>query len=140
MSTPRKHINDPRISIRLDDSRSMYWPGDVLSGEFGLDLDLSAKAKSVECSVLWHTEGKGEEDRGVHFTQRLSPSDGSQFSLTRAWRFQTELPPSPFSYDGVIVKVRWYVRVVVSLERKEQAINELPFQLGEVAPVLKLTA
>ncbi len=50
-------------------------------------------------------------------------------------RFNTQLPPSPLSYDGAIVKIRWCVRVRVFLRGGKQLLSEKPFQLGTVPAV-----
>ena len=61
--------------------------------------------------MLWYTEGKGDEDLAVHEFRRLSADNGYRADPHRVGRFSTTLPNSPLSYEGVIVKVRWCVRV-----------------------------
>ena len=52
--------------------------------------------------------------------------------LRRPGRFSTTLPASPLSYDGVIVKIRWCVRVRVFPRQGKEVVGELPFVLGEI--------
>ena len=89
---------DPLLSIQIYNDPPVYRPGDVMRFDLqidGIDLeDLSA----VETSVLWTTEGKGDEDLGIHFFQRHIPSDaeGDVRSLKAC---NITLPNSPLSYE-----------------------------------------
>ena len=64
-------MKDPTISIRLIGDTEHYEAGDILSGEFFVDTDDPESIRVVEISVLWYTEGKGEEDLDVHFFERI---------------------------------------------------------------------
>ena len=127
--------NGPQLT--LANERASYRPGDELTGTYFIgtcDLD---DVKSVELSVLWHTEGKGDEDMAVHYFQRLEPSSVEWREMGRPLPFSTRLPNSPLSYDGVILKIRWCVRLRVFMRRGKDAIEEIAFQLGNV-PVAEL--
>ncbi len=50
--------------------------------------------------------------------------------------FSAVLPASPLSYDGVLIKVRWAVRVRASFSDWGQLTSEAVFQLGHVARVV----
>jgi len=123
-------MNDPRITLEFDEHEGLYWPGDVISGIFFIDLDAPQRPPAIEVSVLWHTVGKGDEDFGVHYFQRETSSEDRPLPGGEPRRFATELPPSPLSYDGIIVKIRWCVRVRVFLPSGREAVAEQPFQLG----------
>jgi hypothetical protein len=133
-------MNDPLVLIRLDANGRVYWPGETLSGEYRIDAARLAEIKSVEVSVLWYTEGKGDEDLAVHYFRRRSVEDDLGFDPRQPERFSTVLPNSPFSYDGLIVKIRWCVRVRVFMARGKEVVGEKAFQLGPLpaakAPVL----
>ena len=125
--------------LTLADQRAKYRPGELLTGTFYIgpcDLD---DVKSVELSVLWHTEGKGDEDMAVHHFQRLEPSSLEWREMDRPLPFSTRLPNSPLSYNGVILKILWCVRLRVFMRRGRDMIEELAFQLGNV-PVAELVA
>jgi hypothetical protein len=127
-------MNDPSVLVQLDGDRRNYQPGDVLSGAFRLDSLGGREAASVEVSVLWYTEGKGDEDKGVHHREVLNPEEG-QLNLA-AWRpFHVVLPRSPLSYDGFLLKVRWCVRVRATITGWSDRVAEAPFRLGDVGPV-----
>ena len=127
-------MKEPLVRIRLDGNGRIYRPGETLSGEYRLEGIASQDIRAVEVSVLWHTEGKGDEDLAVHDFRRLSVENGDQIDLLRPGRFSTVLPNSPLSYRGVLVKIRWCVRVRVFLTRGREVLGEVPFRLGEVLP------
>ena len=126
-------MNDPAVTIRFDGNGRVYAPGEALSGEYRLESIERRDVKAVEVSVLWHTDGKGTEDLAVHDFRRLSADGGDWIDPRYPGRFSTVLPKSPLSYDGMIVKVRWCVRVRVFLSRDREVVGELPFRLGDVA-------
>jgi hypothetical protein len=127
-------MKEPLVRIRLDGNGRIYRPGETLSGEYRLEGIASQDIRAVEVSVLWHTEGKGDEDLAVHDFRRLSVENGDQIDPRRPGRFSTVLPNSPLSYRGVLVKIRWCVRVRVFLTRGREVLGEVPFRLGEVLP------
>ncbi len=127
-------MNDPEITIRLDDNGRTYWPGATLSGEYRIDALESQKLQAIEVSVLWYSEGKGDEDLGVHEFWRKDAESRELGDLRRPDRFSTVLPQSPLSYDGQIVKIRWCVRVRVIFRRGRDLVCQKLFRLGNVAP------
>lgn len=125
-------MNDAHIAIRFDGNGRVYRPGEVLAGEYRLSSADPAEVKAIEVSVLWYTEGKGDEDLSVHHFRRLSAEDGDWIDAAGRGRFSTRLPNSPLSYHGVIVKVRWCVRVRVFLARGREVVAEKTFRLGDL--------
>jgi len=63
----------PLASVKFDDDRRDYAPGDSLSGRLEVTTMPHADAVVVkaEFSVLWYTEGKGDQDIGVVHLERL---------------------------------------------------------------------
>jgi len=125
-------MNGPLVRIRFDGNGGVYRPGDTLSGEYRVESVPANEIKAVEVSVLWYTEGKGDEDLAVHDFWRRSADGGEGLDLRRPGRFSTILPRSPLSYRGVLVKIRWCVRVRVFLTRGREVMGELAFRLGDV--------
>jgi hypothetical protein len=128
-------MSNETIEITLDDDQRHYLPGDTLAGEYALHLPLAAEPKAVEISVLWYTEGKGDEDLAVHYFERQATGNGEAIDFRQPRRFSTDLPNSPLSYEGVIVKLRWCVRVRLFLTRGKEVVADEPFQLGQVPGV-----
>src|SRR4051794_8036905 len=125
-------LRQPLISIQIDPHQYAFEPGDVLSGAFQIDAVEPAELKAVEISVLWFTEGKGDEDLEVHYFERLTSSDVPELNLHQWRRFQTILPNSPLTYEGVLVKICWCVRVRVFLHGGRDFVSEKSFHLGRV--------
>ncbi len=119
------------IEILFDDDRTQFNPGEELSGQFLVVPDDAHSLKAVELSVLWYTEGKGDEDIGVHHFERLDAQDGAS-DLRRPIAFRTRLPNSPLSYQGAIVKIVWCVRVRAFPLRGDDFVSEERFHLGNV--------
>ena len=130
---------EPLLSVMLDSPSRVYQPGDALRGEYQIDAVDPADIRAVELSVLWFTEGKGDEDLSVHYFERLTADDTQPAALHELRRFQTMLPNSPLSYEGVLVRIRWCVRVRVFLRQGRDYVAERDFQLGDV-PIAQETA
>jgi len=128
-------MNEPLVVIRFDGNGRVYGPGEILSGEYRLESIAFGQIRAVELSVLWYTEGKGDEDMAVHEFQRLAADDGDWIDPNRPGRFSVALPNSPLSYDGAILKIRWCVRVRVFPRKGKQVVGQRVFALGTVQPV-----
>ena len=126
-------MSQPRAAIVLDNHASHYLPGETLAGECRLEGARSHNFRAVELSVLWSTLGQGEEDLGVHFFKRIAAEEGNTLDLSAPLRFEAVMPNSPLSYDGVIVKLGWCVRVRLFPEREKEIVVEKPFRLGTVS-------
>jgi hypothetical protein len=125
-------LRQPLISIQIDQGQSAFEPGAVLAGAFQVDAVNPEELRAVEISVLWFTEGTGDEDIGVHFFERLNSDDAPEMNFQERRRFQTVLPNSPLSYEGLSVKICWCVRVRIFLASGRNFVAEKPFQLGNV--------
>ncbi len=125
-------MSDPAVTIRFDANGRTYRPGETLSGQYVFESVTPGDVKAVEVSVLWYSEGKGEEDLAVHKFWRLNADDGDWIDVGRPGRFASTLPRSPLSYDGAIVKVRWCVRVRVFLYSGGELLGQKQFRHGDV--------
>ena len=131
---PATMNHEPTVVIRLEGDRRVHWPGETLSGEYHVESLEAGQVKAIELSVLWRTEGKGDEDMAVHAFWRRDADDDRPID-PQPEQFSATLPNSPLSYYGQIVKVLWCVRVRVFLHRGKEIVGEKGFQLGDVPPV-----
>jgi hypothetical protein len=127
---------DPLLSLCIVGTRTAFSAGDELIAEYQLDSVDPDEIQAVEASVLWYTEGKGEEDMGVHFFERRLPGDEEEGDLRPMRRVRTRLPNSPLSYNGAILSIRWCVRLRLFLRRGREFVLEQPFTLGSVPSAL----
>ena len=123
---------EPLLSLCLVGSTRQFSAGDELICEYQVDAVEPDEIQAVEASVLWHTEGKGEEDMGVHFFERRLPVDAEASDLRPLRRLRTRLPSSPLTYAGAILNIQWCVRLRVFLRRGRELVVEQPFTLGSV--------
>jgi len=125
-------MNDPHIVIELDGDRDAYRPHQILAGEVRLEHVDPTDVSALEISVLWSTQGKGDEDLAVHYFKRFDITSGEYLDTRQPVRFSTLLPQSPLSYEGVIVKIRWCVRVRLYLTNSREIVEQRRFRLGDV--------
>ena len=125
-------MTTPAIRITFDVPSAHYQAGDRLAGRYTVEGTQLGHARAVELSVLWYTAGKGEEDMAVHHFERLVNEPARPLDLRVPRRFATVMPASPLSYDGVIVKVCWCVRIRVFLSQGQETVTEMPFRFGNV--------
>ncbi len=131
-------MSAPKILIGFDGDAREFMPGETISGQFKLESFDADDVKAVEFSVLWYSEGKGDEDLDVHEFRRIATDDMNWTAFRRAERFETVLPLSPLSYEGLIIKIHWCARVRVFRKRGREIVGELPFVLGDLQPARPL--
>ena len=123
----------PHVAVEFDRAERVYEPRREVGIRYHIEGIEPEVVRAIERSVLWYTEGKGEEDLGVHFFERIDdPSKLAEASPAGA--FMITLPTSPLSYEGVIVKVRWCVRVRLFFGSGRDFVSEHVFDLGCVPP------
>lgn len=127
----------PRIDVWFPDGREDYEPGDVLECRYRIVDAGDMQFNSLEASVLWYTEGKGEEDILVNrFERRVASSTRDE--LLQEQVIRATLPNSPLSYEGVIVKILWSVRIKAFGPKGKTLVQDRRFRLGRVPPARRL--
>jgi len=125
-------VSTHTIQLTLDSPTAHYQPGDRLTGRFMVADARAWTARAAELSILWYTAGKGEEDMSVHHFERIVDEPSRPLDLRVPHRFAAELPASPLSYDGEIVKVCWCVRLRLFPPQGQESVAEAAFRLGSV--------
>ena len=118
--------------IRLLGLQPTYMPHDILEFEYRVANIQHSTISAVEVSVVWLTEGKGTEDLGVHFFQRLTGNSLAASDWSVSQLVQVPLPNSPLSYEGKLLKISWCVRVRFYLNDGTELVAQQPFYLGTV--------
>ena len=87
------------------------------------------EVQGIEVSVLWHTEGKGDEDLHVHHFHRLVENQIRRAGLADEQSFHCDLPVTPLSYHGRLISVLWCIRLRLFLAGGREIVAEQPFHL-----------
>lgn len=124
-------MNAPVVALSFAGHADRFAPGEALTVEHQVEHATPGQVVAVELSVLWRTEGKGDEDIGVHLFKRYEPGS-PEWRAGGPTRFTTQLPRSPLSYDGAIVKIKWCVRGRAFLHDGKEIVHERQFFLGHV--------
>ena len=124
----------PRVVVAFDRPDRRYEPGQPLDVRYEIDGLGGERPTAIEQSVLWYTEGKGEEDLGVHFFNRITAREALE-PAAAAGSFATVLPASPLSYEGLIVKIRWCVRIRIFFAGGRDFVSEHTFDVGDIPAV-----
>ena len=123
----------PRVSVQFDRAARVYVPEDRLAVRYDVEGVSPESVRALERSVLWYTEGKGEEDLSIHHFERLDDA-AHRSEAFPSGAFSVLLPESPLSYEGVIVKIRWCVRIRLFFASGRDFVSEHVFELGAIAP------
>jgi hypothetical protein len=122
----------PRVDAQFDRVDRTYAAGDDVRVRYRITGLGNEVVRVVEHSIDWYTEGKGEEDLCVHVFERFEPVPQADTSIEG--ELTCRLPPSPLSYEGVIVKVRWCLRVRIFFGGGRDFISEHVFAVGRLRP------
>lgn len=122
----------PQIDAQFDHLDKTYAPGDPLTVRYRIAVHGVDVVRGIEHSIAWYTEGKGEEDMVVHAFERLGTKPADDATITG--ELTCRLPSSPLSYEGVIVKVRWCLRVRVFFVSGRDFVSEHVFTVGHLPP------
>lgn len=135
--TPEAARPTPVIELEHDRPGRRYDPGGPLEVRYRIGGVEPESVRAIETSVAWYTEGKGEEDLFVHAFERLTDR-GQLLAALAGGTFAATLPPSPLSYEGMIVKIRWCVRIRVFFTGGRDYVSEHVFEVGRVPPARPL--
>lgn len=78
---------------------------------------------------MWFTEGKGDEDIHVHHFQRYSASHYPEGLTGQTQFLRTQLPVSPISYHGKLLRICWCLRLRLFIENGKEIVAQHPFVL-----------
>ena len=124
---------EPLLSLQLYHDPAVYRPGDRMRFDYQIDAIDTESLAAIESSVLWITEGKGDEDFGIHHFERRVPTSETESDLRALHVSWVTLPATPLSYDGEILLIRWLVRVRIFVKGGKEHCIEKPFVLSSTA-------
>jgi hypothetical protein len=131
-STGRSTETQPAVNVSLCREDGVYEAGGKLTAKWRISRIPLEEVQGVEVSVLWHTEGKGDEDLHVHHFQRLVETQIRRSGLADQQSLNCQLPRTPLSYHGRLISVMWCIRLRLFIAGGREIVAEQPFHL--VAP------
>lgn len=97
--------HDSRTQIVLDDPAGSFRPGDTVTGSALWSYVRAPRALAVR--LAWSSDGKGTpEDHTVETQDIAGPASSDRV------RFRFTFPDVPYSYNGSILSIDWYVQLV----------------------------
>ncbi|MEO1530073.1 MAG: hypothetical protein AAFX06_32105, partial [Planctomycetota bacterium] len=93
------------MSISLCSEDGKYQGGTSLNAKWRVSRITLDSLTAIEISVIWYTEGKGDQDLHVHHFERLSESQIRRSGLADEQSLSCELPPTPLSYSGRLIRL-----------------------------------
>lgn len=117
------------MNLTLCRDDGVYFAGRNLNLKWRIRRIDATQISGVELSVLWRTEGKGDEDLSVHHFQRLGRETLGAMDLEEDQSFECRLPVAPLSYHGTLITLCWCVRQRVFIEGRKELMIEVPFHL-----------
>lgn len=124
--------SEPALGLRLLTLQAALEPAELLEFEYRLQRVSSELIDNLEVSVMWMTEGKGSEDIGIHFFQKITKEELVSKSLESPRSLQTKLPTGPLSYEGRLLKIRWQILLRLFLADGREVMAEKRFYLGHL--------
>ena len=96
----------PAVSVSLCREDGIYEAGGTVSATWSVSRVTLDQLQAIEASVMWHTEGKGDEDLHVHHFHRLDENHIRRLGLADEQSLECDLPTTPLSYHGRLISVR----------------------------------
>ncbi|MBI9077455.1 MAG: hypothetical protein JEZ02_18760 [Desulfatibacillum sp.] len=93
-----------QLDIQLEEDRTIFKPGESLTGRASWYLEKEPKAARVR--LFWYTMGKGTEDSQV---ADVVIFDKPMQQDNRSFRFT--LPIAPYSFSGTLISLKWGVEL-----------------------------
>jgi len=115
------------VTLCRDDGRYDAWG--QLSARWRISRVPLERVQCMEISVLWHTEGKGDEDLQVHHFERLEGDRLRRVGLGTDQSLCCRLPGTPLSYHGRLIRIRWCIRLRLFMGDGREIVAEQPFHL-----------
>ena len=117
------------MNVALCREDGVYRAGGRLQATWQISRVPVEQIQGVEISVMWHTEGKGDEDLHVHHFHRIGESQLRRTGLADQQAIQCQLPVTPLSYHGRLIRLQWCIRLRIFMVSGKEIVAEQPFYL-----------
>jgi hypothetical protein len=119
----------PAVNVALCREDGIYRAGGRLRATWQISRVPLEQIQGVEVSVMWHTEGKGDEDLHVHHFHRINEGQIRRTGLADQQSIQCQLPVTPLSYHGRLIRLQWCIRLRIFMTSGKEIVTEQPFYL-----------
>jgi hypothetical protein len=107
----------------------VFRPGSMLEGRVEILPERDIRCRHLWIRATWHTEGRGNRDY-----ERVATEDVFQGTLRArmpaSFPFRLQLPSSPWSYEGHLLRIVWEVEVDVDIPWAINLRHREPFILA----------
>lgn len=111
------------LELKIRDGQTHFTPGETVTVD--LEWDLPKRPQRLELCLLWHTEGKGDEDGEVEVRESIDINEArGQRSI------DVHVPRRPYSFVGKLISLRWYLELS-AWPSKESTLVEVSIAPGE---------
>jgi hypothetical protein len=120
-----------RIEVRLRggeqrDEALFFEPGDEVAGSVVVEADVDTECRGIWVRLIWHTEGRGDQDIGK--IDEVSLSSGRLTPGAPAGGdFRFRLPSEPWSFAGHYVSIVWAIEVTVNVPMARDPVHRERF-------------
>ena len=118
------------ISVHLERSPGHYEPDERVDGFVILDAgdQAGAEVHYAEVMLFWQTDGKGTQDEGIVGRFEILEKD-TPLPARHEHRFSWEMPRIPWSYQGKLIKINWYVGAYARAGRNDEISSRIDIVL-----------
>lgn len=112
------------LGIQIDGGQTSFRGGHTIAGEISWSLPKAPDELVLE--LLWTTRGKGTVDTEVVQSIRIHspPAAGRR-------RFERPLPHAPVSFNGKLVSLIWYLRLLAKPSNEQAQMKIVLSPTGE---------
>ena len=108
------------LELALKGDRREYTPGEAIEGVVRWSDEKTPRGLTV--SLVYRTEGRGTQDSATVAEESLAPNGGPG-----EVPFSVKAPEAPYTFDGSLISLRWYVVAASRQETVEATITVSPW-------------
>ena len=124
---------DLNLQIEITPELPIYEPGTSLPGRVSITSPTGPwKADAIELVIFWRTSGIGTRDSGIGSSLALCEK-GTEIPSHFSRDFELQIPLHPYSYNGRLIKIDWFVGLRVKKGWLSKQEVELPIEVRPAA-------
>ncbi|HZO29383.1 MAG TPA: sporulation protein [Chloroflexota bacterium] len=117
------------LEITLDRAEAVYATDDSIVGRICVRTSEAAECQKLTVKLIWRTEGESNQDLGEPVQEQTVFSGRWEAGKRASFPFEVTAPAGPFSYQGRLFQVAWYVKASADLAGMRDAHAERRVQV-----------